>query len=92
MWLDGVEDYIGHAKNLLMEAADSDSPVSGLKEKKSQIWMNGQADEKARMDGSEDKQSKPAATGQFAFASFSAQPGEWHPIRSILTTHTEEKS
>ena len=36
VWLDGVEDYIGHAKSLLVEAADSDSPVSGLKDSTSQ--------------------------------------------------------
>ena len=36
VWLDGVEDYIGHAKSLLVEAADSDSPVSGLKDSPSQ--------------------------------------------------------
>ena len=42
MWLDGVEDYIGHAKHLLTEAADSDSPVSGLTDDRAQAWMNGQ--------------------------------------------------
>ena len=42
VWLEGVEDYIEHAKNLLTEAADSDSPVSGLTDDRAQAWMNGQ--------------------------------------------------
>ena len=74
VWLDGVEDYISHAKSLLIEAADSDSPVSGLKEGTSQAHTDGQeADNgKVAMDGSQARESKPAATGQFAFPSFGA--------------------
>ena len=84
VWLDGVEDYIGHAKGLLMEAADSDSPVSGLKEGASQACTDGQRadDPKAAMNGSQSRESKPAATGQFALPSFGAPPGEHSAVNS----------
>ncbi len=77
VWLDGVEDYISHAKSLLIEATDSDSPVSGLKEGTPQAHTNGQeaGSERAAMDGNQTRESKPAATGQFAFPSFGAPLG-----------------
>ena len=66
VWLDGVEDYISHAKNLLIEAADSDSPVSGLKEGLSQARTSGQhaSSDRAALDGSQTKGSKLPVTGK----------------------------
>ena len=86
VWLDGVEDYMEHAKKLLMEAADSESPVSGLKENNSEAWSNGQkAEDRAAMNGKQPgsfgsfkvqgQRDKQDGLGQFAFPPFSVTSG-----------------
>lgn len=81
VWLDGVEDYIEHAKNLLMEAADSDSPVSGLKGEKLQAWMNGQ---KAEAKTQSFANTTSAASGKvLGLQSLKAQASKPHKEASL---------
>lgn len=86
VWLDGVEDYMEHAKKLLMEAADSESPVSGLKENNLEAWSNGQeAEDRAAMNGKLPgsigsfnvlgKRDKGDGLGHFALPPFSVPSG-----------------
>ncbi len=71
VWLDGVEDYISHAKSLLIEAADSDSPVSGLKEGTSQAHTDGRRQTMARLPWTE---ARPGKASQLLLASLPSHP------------------